>query len=65
METIYETYTRTICSNCANRNNCSEELRMKIDNTIKCDNYIQEKQKRGYKKQLIRLAKQNKPIMRL
>lgn len=39
METIYETYTRTLCSKCKNRNNCEEELRIKINNTLKCEEY--------------------------
>lgn len=38
-ETIYETYTRQICSNCKNRDKCQEELKIKIDRSIKCDNY--------------------------
>lgn len=42
METIYETYTRTLCSNCNNRYKCQEELRKRIDNTIRCDNYERE-----------------------
>lgn len=38
-ETIYETYVRTICRNCINKETCNEELRKRIDNTIKCDSY--------------------------
>lgn len=41
-ETIYETYARTVCRNCKNRERCQEELIIKIDNTIKCDYYEQE-----------------------
>lgn len=41
-ETIYETYTRQMCSNCKNRDKCQEELRKKIDNTIRCDKYERE-----------------------
>ena len=65
METIYETYTRTLCSNCKNKNICKEELRIRLDNTIKCDSYIKDKQKQGYKQFQERTAKQKKPIMRL
>ena len=38
-ETIYETYSRTVCINCKNKEQCQEELRIKIDGNIKCDNY--------------------------
>lgn len=38
-ETIYETYVRQICSNCKNREQCQEELRIKVDGTIKCNSY--------------------------
>lgn len=42
METIHETYTRTLCSNCKNRYKCQEELRKRLDNTIRCNNYERE-----------------------
>lgn len=45
METIYQTYTRTVCTNCKNKNNCSEELRIRIDNSIKCNRYEKNKNK--------------------
>ncbi len=38
-ESIYETYSRTVCSNCKNKEQCNEELRIKLDNTIKCERY--------------------------
>lgn len=38
-ESIYETYVRIVCVNCKNKEKCSEELRRKLDNTIKCENY--------------------------
>lgn len=38
-ETIYETYSRTVCKICKNKEQCQEELRIKIDGTIKCDKY--------------------------
>ena len=65
METIYETYTRTLCSNCKNKKYCKEELRRKIDNTMKCDKYIKDKNIQGYKKIEGRIANQEKPIMRM
>ena len=37
-ETIYQTYTRTVCSICKNKN-CNEELRAKIDGSLKCENF--------------------------
>lgn len=39
METIYETYKRILYNNCKNKGNCKEELRKKIDNTMKCERY--------------------------
>lgn len=65
METIYQTYIREICSNCRNRNICKEELRIRLDGTIKCDSYVKENQKQGYKQFQGRTANQGKPIMRL
>jgi len=41
-ETIYQTYTRTVCSICKYKEECQEELRIKINNTIKCDKYEKE-----------------------
>lgn len=41
--TIYETYVKEVCSNCKNKTNCKEELRVRIDNTIKCEKYEKEK----------------------
>lgn len=38
-ETIYETYTRTVCSICKNKKNCNEELRKRIDNTLQCEKF--------------------------
>lgn len=65
METIHETYTRILCSNCKNRYKCQEELRKDIKGTLKCCYYIKDKQTQGYRKFEGRLANQNKPIMRL
>ena len=38
-ETIEQTYSRVVCSICTNKEKCSEELRRKMDGTVKCDNY--------------------------
>ncbi len=65
METIYETYIRTICSNCKNRNKNLCEIRKDIKGTLKCVYYIKDKEMEGYKQLLIRLAEQQKPIMKL
>ena len=37
--TIYEQYSKEICSNCNNRKECKEELRKRMDNSIKCEKY--------------------------
>ena len=65
MESIYETYTRTLCSNCKNRKTNLCEIRKDIKGTIKCCYYIKDKDIEGYKKPLIRLAVQEKPLMKL
>lgn len=36
-ETIEQTYSRIVCSICANKNECQEELYRKIDGTVKCN----------------------------
>lgn len=41
-ESIYETYAREICKRCKNKQKCEEEIRLKINNTIRCDNYEKE-----------------------
>lgn len=63
-ETIYETYIRTLCSNCKNRNLDLCEIRRQIDGTLNCCYYIKDKDVKGYKKPLITTAKQHKPIMK-
>ena len=65
METIFETYLRTICSNCKNGDSCTEELRRRLDNTVRCWEYIKDKEIEGYKEFKGRLANQEKPIMRI
>ena len=44
IETIYQTYTRTVCSICKNKDKCEEDLRIRLDNTIKCNEYIRVEQ---------------------
>ena len=39
MENMYETFASIVCKNCKNKENCNEELRRKIDNSIKCERY--------------------------
>jgi len=65
METIYETYVRTLCSNCKNRELDLCEIRRDIQGTLKCSYYIKDKEIEGYNKKLCRLAEQEKPIMKL
>lgn len=65
METIYETYKRTLCSNCKNRELNLCEIRKNIEGTLKCVYYIKDKQIEGYKKFEGRLANKGKPIMKL
>lgn len=65
METIYETYTRTLCSNCKNRQTNLCEIRKDINGTLKCCYYDKDKEVQGYKRQLNITANQHKPIMKL
>jgi len=65
METIYETYIRTICSNCKNRELDLCNITRDIEGTLKCCYYIKDKNSGGYNKPLIRLAQQQKPLMKL
>ncbi len=39
MKNVYETFVKMVCINCKNKQSCNEELRMRIDNTIKCSKY--------------------------
>lgn len=64
METIYETYIRTLCSNCKNRRTNLCEIRRDIKGNLKCSNYIKEKKQEGYKQFQGRTANQGKPIMK-
>lgn len=65
METIYETYIRELCNNCKNRKQDLCEIREDINGTLKCCYYIKDKHIEGYKKPLIRLAEQQKTLMKL
>lgn len=65
METIYETYIRTLCSNCKNKETNLCEIRKDIRGTLKCSYYVKDRHIEGYKKFEGRLANQRKPIMRL
>ena len=47
METIYETYKRTLCNNCKNRKSDICEIRRDIKGNMKCINYIKEKNKKA------------------
>ena len=38
MESIFETYKRTVCSICKNKD-CDEELRIRLDGTLKCESF--------------------------
>ena len=64
-ETIYETYIRTLCSNCKNRERNLCEIRRNTNGNLQCCYYIKEKQIEGYKKAEKITAKQQKPIMNL
>ena len=67
-ESIYETHKREACSICTSKD-CPEELHVKIDGTLKCENFsrcMTNKCKtcKDEKKCFNRTAKQNKPIMK-
>ena len=68
-EERFEKYIETECSNCKNRTTDLCDIRISIDSdgTIftKCAYYEKENEPEGYKKKLIRFAKQNKPLMKL
>lgn len=64
MESIIDTYARTICVNCKNRNTDLCDVRWTIGNTLKCVYYEKEKENKGYEKFKGRIADQQKPIMK-
>lgn len=63
MKNIFEIYVKEICTNCRNRKECQEELRKRIDGSIKCEHYERKSQNEGYKKQKQITAKRNKSLM--
>ncbi len=63
MKNIFEIYAKEICANCKNKKECQEELRQRIDSSIKCDSYKRESKNEGYKKQKQITAKRNKSLM--
>ena len=38
-ESVFEIFNKEICCNCKNGKYCQEELRKRLDNTIKCYKY--------------------------
>ena len=64
MESMIDTYTRTICINCKNRNIDLCEVRKTVDNTFRCIYYEKEKNIKGYEKFKGTIAEHNKPIMK-
>lgn len=65
MKNIFEIYAKEICANCKNRKECQEELRKRIDGSIKCDHYERENKNESYKKQKQITAKRNKSLTRI
>lgn len=63
-ENIYETYVRTICSNCKNRPTNLCEIKKDMNGTAKCNYFEKEKEFEGYKEFKGRLAEQSKPLMK-
>lgn len=64
MESIIDTYVRTICVNCKNRETDLCDVRWTIGNTYRCAYYEKENDLKGYEKFKGRIAEQNKPIMK-
>ena len=65
METIYKTYIRQLCSNCKNRKLDLCNITTNIKGNLQCKYYEREKNIKGYEKFKGRLAKQEKPIMKI
>lgn len=65
METIYQTYVRTLCSNCKNKDTNLCEIRRNTNGNLQCCYYVKDKEQKRYKKFQGRTANQRKPIMRL
>lgn len=64
-ETIYETYTRQICTNCKNKKLELCNIKRNINGNLQCIYYEKDKGTQGFKAFKGRTANQNKPIMRL
>lgn len=63
-ENIYETYVRTICTNCKNRTTNLCEIKKDINGEARCMHYEKNKEFEGYKEFKGRLTHQSKPIMK-
>lgn len=65
-ETMFKSFIEKICKNCKNKKECQEELRIKMDGSIKCNKYEKDKKIEGYKDKtkMTVTAKKNKPIMK-
>ena len=63
-ETIYETYIRTICSNCKNKGTDLCCITKDINGVLKCCYYERETIQEGYKNFKGITANRNKPIMK-
>ena len=63
---MFEKFTREICSNCKVKEECQEKLRIRIDNSIKCDRYepIYLRKHKINKHKNITTAKKRKPLMK-
>ena len=64
MESIIDTYARTICVNCKNRKTDLCDVRKDISDKLKCVYYKREKKNEGYKQFKGRTADQQKPLMK-
>ncbi len=40
---LFKEFSKEICSNCKNKKECQEELRKRLDDTIKCYEYERKK----------------------
>lgn len=65
MENILEIYAKEICSNCKNREKCQEELHIRIDRTVRCEEYVKDKQCKGYERPIGKTAPLQKTVMGL
>ena len=63
-ESIYQTYVRTICSNCKNRHLDLCHITIDMNGKARCRYYEKDKEFKGYEKFKGRTAHQHKPIMK-